>query len=99
MLKRSRIDIAAETYDSLVNAARTTSPGDVSFILSVIYRRWRLVGSCILGGLLLGLAAFVVLPRSYAATSQIVIDFRRLAVVAPNEATFNYRMGDAAVQT
>ncbi|MFE1601537.1 GumC family protein [Methylobacterium sp. ID0610] len=99
MLKRQSIDLAYETYDSLVNSARVSAPGDVSFLLGVVRRRRRLIGLCTLVGLGMGLLAFALLPRGYLAEAQIVIDFRRLAVIAPNEAAFNYRMSDAAVQT
>lgn len=94
-----RADQAMVASEPLPAGARIGSPGDISFLIRVIlrYRVW--LGLFALAGVLTGILAYAVIPKKYAATAQIVIDFRRLAVIAPSEATFNYRMSDAAVQT
>jgi succinoglycan biosynthesis transport protein ExoP len=73
------------------------NPGDISFLIRLIYRYRKIYTGAALLGILAGLAIYAALPRRYEASSQAVIDFRRLANVNPTEATFNYRLSDAAV--
>ena len=75
------------------------SPGNILSILQIGWRGRKRVGYFALAGLCLGVVAQLLLPVRYTSTDQIEIDFRRLINVNPNEATLNYRLSDAAIDS
>ena len=75
------------------------SPGDITFLMRCLRQRRRLVALAAVIGLGLGVAAQVALPRHYAATEQLILDYRRLVNVSPQEAVFNFRLSDAAMDS
>ncbi len=75
------------------------SPGDLTFLMKCVRQRRRLVAGAALAGLGLGLVAQLTLPRRYVATAQMMLDYRRLVNVSPQEAVFNFRLSDAALDS
>lgn len=75
------------------------SPGDIAFLLQTIRRHRWLVAGAALVGLALGIVAQLTLPRRFAATEQLILDYRRLVSVSPQEAVLNFRLSDAALDS
>lgn len=53
---------------------------DVKTIWAAVSARWRLVAACVLGAMLLAVAYIWIVPPSYEATAEVLIDPRRRAV-------------------
>ncbi len=75
------------------------SPGDLTFLLRCVRRHRRLVTAAALVGLGLGLFAQLTLSKRYVAVTQMMLDYRRLVNVSPQEAVFNFRLSDAALDS
>jgi polysaccharide biosynthesis transport protein len=84
---------------SLPRAATVADPGDITFLLGVVRRNWRLVVSIGAAGLLVGGLYLVLAKPLYLASSRILIDFRRLSPVGENELLLNFKVNDAAVDS
>jgi polysaccharide biosynthesis transport protein len=84
---------------SLPRAATVADPGDVTFLLGVVRRNWRLIVAIGAAGLLVGGLYFVLAKPLYLASSRILIDFRRLSPVGENELLINFKVNDAAVDS
>src|SRR5687768_14416665 len=92
-------DSGAPQGVSLPRAATVADPGDVTFLLGVVRRNWRLIVAIGAAGLLVGGLSFVVAKPLYLASSRILIDFRRLSAVGENELLINFKVNDAAVDS
>jgi succinoglycan biosynthesis transport protein ExoP len=98
---RSNAGSSGGTLDmpSLPRAATVADPGDITFLLGVVRRNWRLIVSIGAAGLLVGGLYFVLAKPLYLASSRILIDFRRLSPVGENELLINFKVNDAAVDS
>ena len=65
----------------LPRARTVADPGDVTFLLGVARRNWRLIATIGIAGLLVGGSYFLLATPLYSTSSRILIDFRRLSAV------------------
>jgi succinoglycan biosynthesis transport protein ExoP len=85
---------------ALPRARTVADPGDITFLLGVARRSWRLILSVGAAGLILGACYYLVATPLYLASSRILIDFRRLSPVGgDNELLINFKVNDAAVDS
>jgi polysaccharide biosynthesis transport protein len=83
----------------LPRARTVADPGDVTFLLAVVGRWWRLIlAAGAMGGIVGGLYFLVATPL-YLASSRILIDFRRLSPIGENELLINFKVNDSAVDS
>ena len=83
----------------LPRARTVADPGDITFLLGVTRRNWRLIVAAGIAGAVLGGLYFLAATPLYAASSRILIDFRRLSPVGENELLINFKVNDAAVDS
>jgi succinoglycan biosynthesis transport protein ExoP len=83
----------------LPRARTVADPGDITFLLGVVRRNWRLMATVGIAGLLVGGFYFLLATPLYSASSRLLIDFRRLSAVGESEVLINFKVNDAAVDS
>ncbi|WP_407529920.1 GumC family protein [Methylobacterium oryzisoli] len=78
---------------------RISDPGDVTYLISVARRRWRIIVGFALAGLALGGVYLAVATPQYLATARILVDFRRLADIGQDQLAINNKVNDSAVDS
>jgi succinoglycan biosynthesis transport protein ExoP len=78
---------------------RISDPGDVSYLISVARRRWRIIAGLALAGLALGGAYLAAATPQYLATARILVDFRRLADIGQDQLASHNKVNDSAVDS
>ena len=84
---------------ALPRARTVADPGDITFLLGVVRRNWRLILRSAPRASLSAPAISWLRRRSIVASSRILIDFRRLSPVGENELLINFKVNDAAVDS
>jgi succinoglycan biosynthesis transport protein ExoP len=83
----------------LPRARTVADPGDITFLLGVVRRNWRLIATVGVAGVLVGGLYFLLATPLYSTSSRILIDFRRLSAVGDNDLLINFKVNDAAVDS
>ncbi|ACL60713.1 Wzz/FepE/Etk N-terminal domain-containing protein [Methylobacterium nodulans] len=80
-------------------AKRISDPGDISYLIAVARRRWRIIAALTLAGIAVGGAYLALATPHYAATARILVDFRRLADIGQDQLAINNKVNDSAVDS
>lgn len=87
----------SDTAGPIVKFGSPEDAGDIAFIVGVFRKNRRLILKCAAAGLLLGVVTLALAPKSFKATSVVLLDFKRLAALDENFSTASGRIDSSAV--